>query len=202
MQNAALRTATGCTQDTNIQHLHDETLILPIDDIYSYTCHNTNIKHNIHQIPYTNIQQTSTTPDLKNIFNNGRYTTNIPTGPYTVTTTAINCLYASSHKRQYKYCAHLHHPLTVMKRYFPASLVAPLPDSEQINHPSSNHTCTKPTPNHIHHHYAPAVTLTQTTHIISSTAPTYAPHCHPWICGQPPPELLHYWPDERISCGM
>ena len=30
MQNAALRTATGCTQDTNIQHLHDETLTLPI----------------------------------------------------------------------------------------------------------------------------------------------------------------------------
>ena len=27
---ATLRTATGCTQDTNIQHLHDETLILPI----------------------------------------------------------------------------------------------------------------------------------------------------------------------------
>ena len=27
MQDAALRTATGCTQDTNI-HLHDETLIL------------------------------------------------------------------------------------------------------------------------------------------------------------------------------
>ena len=30
MQNAALRTVTGCTQDTIIQHLHDETLILPI----------------------------------------------------------------------------------------------------------------------------------------------------------------------------
>ena len=30
MQTAALRTATGCTQDTNIQHLHDETLTLPI----------------------------------------------------------------------------------------------------------------------------------------------------------------------------
>ena len=27
MQNAALRTATGCTQDTNIQYLHDETPI-------------------------------------------------------------------------------------------------------------------------------------------------------------------------------
>ena len=28
MQNAALRTVTGCTQNTNIQHLHDQTLIL------------------------------------------------------------------------------------------------------------------------------------------------------------------------------
>ena len=38
---------------------------------------------------------------------------------------------------------------------------------------------------HIHHHYAPSVTSTHTTTIISSTAPTYAPHCRPWICGQP-----------------
>ena len=30
----------------------------------------------------------------------------------------------------------------------------------------------------------PPVTLAHTTHIISSTAPTSAPHCHPWICGQ------------------
>ena len=34
-------------------------------------------------------------------------------------------------------CAHLHHTLAALKRYFPASLVAPLPKSEQINHPSS-----------------------------------------------------------------
>ena len=32
MQNAALRTATSCTQDTNIHHLHDKTLILPIHE--------------------------------------------------------------------------------------------------------------------------------------------------------------------------
>ena len=32
MQNAALRPATGCTQDTNIQHMHGETLILPIHE--------------------------------------------------------------------------------------------------------------------------------------------------------------------------
>ena len=32
MQNAVLRTITGCTQDTNIQHLHDETLTLPMQE--------------------------------------------------------------------------------------------------------------------------------------------------------------------------
>ena len=31
------------------------------------------------------------------------------------------------------------------------------------------------TPNHIHHHYAPLVTLTYTTYIISLTAPTLSP---------------------------
>ena len=41
---------------------------------------------------------------------------------------------------------------------------------------------------HIHHHYAPSVTSTHTTHIMSSTAPTYAPHCRPCICGQTPTE--------------
>ena len=39
----------------------------------------------------------------------------------------------------------------------------PLPNSEQINHPSSNHTYTKSTPNYIHHHYAPSVTPTHTS---------------------------------------
>ena len=32
MQNTALRTATGCTQDTTIQHMHAKTLILPIHE--------------------------------------------------------------------------------------------------------------------------------------------------------------------------
>ena len=54
----------------------------------------------------------------------------------------------------------------------------------KMYHPSSKYTYIKATTKHIHHHYAPSVTLTHTTHIISSTAPTYAPHCHPWICGQ------------------
>ena len=50
-----------------------------------------------------------------------------------------------------------------LKRDFPASLVAPSPNSEQTNLPSSNHTYTKSTPKHIHHHCAPSVTSTQHT---------------------------------------
>ena len=75
---------------------------------------------------------------------------------------------------------------------YPAPSQTPPPhisSSEEILLPSSNHTYTKSTPNHIHHHYAPSVTPTHMTHTISSSATTYAPHCHPWICGQ---TLLDY----------
>ena len=57
MQNAALRAATGCTQDTNI-HLHDETLILPIDE--HLQLHASQFKHKTQHPshPYTNTQYT------------------------------------------------------------------------------------------------------------------------------------------------
>ena len=91
MQNAALRTATGCTQDTNIQHLHDETLTLPIHEhlqlhASQYKQKTQHPSHPLHKhTTYFN------TPRLKKttIFNNGRYTTNIPTDSHTVTTTDI-----------------------------------------------------------------------------------------------------------------
>ena len=91
MQNAALRACTGCTHDTNIQHLHDETNIFPIQKhlqlhasqvtqkaqypshpLYRYTTHNTSQR----------LMKPTT-------FNNSRYTTNIPTDPCTVTTADI-----------------------------------------------------------------------------------------------------------------
>ena len=67
----------------------------PYLSTYSSTPHNTNRKHNIHHIPYPNTQHTSTLQGKKiTIFNNWRYTTNIPTDPppppHTVTTTDIN----------------------------------------------------------------------------------------------------------------
>ena len=60
MQIAALRTATGCTQDTNIQHLHDETLTLPIHEHLQFHASQYKQKTHIHHIPYTNTQHTST----------------------------------------------------------------------------------------------------------------------------------------------
>ena len=48
MQNAALRTATGCTQDTNIQHLHDETLQGLIKTTIFNNGHYTANMHQIH----------------------------------------------------------------------------------------------------------------------------------------------------------
>ena len=60
MQNAALRTATRCTQDTNIQHMHDETLTLPIHEHLQLHAPQYKQKHNIHHIHYTNTQHTST----------------------------------------------------------------------------------------------------------------------------------------------
>ena len=91
MQKAALRTATGCTQDTNIQHLHDETLTLPIHEhlqLYAsqYKQKTQHPSHPLHKhTTYFNIPRQK----KHTIFNNGRYTTNISTDPHTVTTTEI-----------------------------------------------------------------------------------------------------------------
>ena len=82
MQNAALRTATGCTQDTNIQHLHDENTCTP--HTRAPTAPRLTIQTENTSI--TSPTQTHfNTPRLNTIFNNGRYATNI----HTVTTTDI-----------------------------------------------------------------------------------------------------------------
>ena len=111
MQNAVLRTTTGCTQDTNIQHMYDETLLLPIHEHIQFNAsqfkpQTQHPSHPLHEhTTYFN------TPRFKKatIFKNSRYTTNIPTDPHPVTITDIKqtCaiyilyyLWVSSHKRQ------------------------------------------------------------------------------------------------------
>ena len=172
IKNAVLRTATGCTQVTNIQHMHAETLTPhPSHPLHKHT-------------RYFN------TPRLKkHYFNNGRYTTNIPTDPHTVSTTDIKANMRHIHtsivsrhlatRGNNKILRTSPPHISSSEERLPASLVALVPNSKQTNLPSSNHTYTKSTSKHIHHHYALSVTSAHTTHIISSTAPTSAPHCHP-----------------------
>ena len=95
MQNAALRTATGCTHDTNIQHLHDETLILPIKEHLQLHASQTRQKAQHPSHPLHICTTNPTRPSrLKNptTFYNPQYTTNIPTDPRTVTSTDIQAI--------------------------------------------------------------------------------------------------------------
>ena len=100
-----------------------------------------------------------------------------PTEPHTLTTTDIQS--SMSHIHTSIVSRHLATignnkilrtpPPLIMRSedIFPPSLFAPLPNSEQINHPLLNYTYTTSTPNHIHHHYALFVTLSHTQHTYS-----------------------------------
>ena len=88
MQNAALR---ACTHDTNIQHLHNETNILPIQKHLQLHASQVRQKaqypsHPLYRYTTHNNSQRLMKPTT---FNNSRYTTNIPTDPCTVTTADI-----------------------------------------------------------------------------------------------------------------
>ena len=178
----------------------------PYTSTYSSTHYNTNRKHNINHIPYTNIQHTSILQGKK------KYLQQRPLhnkDSHTVTTTDIKTNMRHIHtsivsrhlatRGNYKILRTPPSHIISSKEILPRFTRPTFANSEQINHPFSNHTYTKTTPNHIHHHYVPFVIFTYTTYIISSTAPTYAPHCHPLICGQTPPAWLHCWPAGRRS---
>ena len=79
----SIEIATLCTQDTSIQHLHDETLILPIHE--HMQLHASQFKQKAqppsHPTQTHNIVHHS--KSLKGILNNASYTTNTPTDPQT-----------------------------------------------------------------------------------------------------------------------
>ena len=87
MQNSALRACTGCTHDTNIKHLHDETIILPIQKHLLLRASQVRRKSTIPISSTTH--NTSQLLKKPTTFNNSRYTTNIPTDRCTVTTVGI-----------------------------------------------------------------------------------------------------------------
>ena len=118
MQNAALRTATGCTQDTNVQHMHDKHSYIP------YTRHRSSPvtiqTENTTSITYlTQTYNKQRHSNAKHTFlNNGRYTTNIPTDRHTFTTIDIKqtCAINIPQDAITRNCAHLHHTLAALKR--------------------------------------------------------------------------------------
>ena len=177
---------------------------------YSSTPHNTNKKHNIHHIPYTNTQHTSTLQDLKNIFNNGPYTTNIPTDTHTVTTTDIK-----TNMR------HIH--TSIVSRQLTTRgnnkiLRTPPPhisSSEEILPCLTRYTIaqfrTNKSPflkSYLHKvdaksHPSPLSPLCNThthdTHHLFNCTHIRTPHCHPWICGQISLKWWSCWPDGELS---
>ena len=107
MQNAALRTATGCTQDTNIQHLYDETLTIPIHKYLQL--HVSQYKHKT-QHPLHKHTTYFNTPRLNTYFHqrplHNTHSHRPPHSHYNrhrnkhAPYRYIYCLLASSHKRQ------------------------------------------------------------------------------------------------------
>ena len=79
MQNATLRTATGCTQDTNIQHMHYKTLKLHIHEHLQLleSKYKQKTQHPSHPL------HTKTLSLQRPLHNK------LPTDPYTITTTDI-----------------------------------------------------------------------------------------------------------------
>ena len=192
MQNAALRTAIWCTQrhkhtsawrNTHTSHTRAPTvprLIIQTENTTSIT--SSTQTHNILQH----------SKDKKHNFNNGRYTINIPTD--TVTTTDIK-----TNMR------HIH--TSIVSRHLATkgnNKILRTPPPHIISAEELIPRLTRRTPaqlrtnkspflkSYLHKVNAkshPSLTMPPLqhphtwTHTISSTSPTYAPHCHPWICG-------------------
>ena len=91
LQNTALRTITGCTQDTNTQHLHDETDILPLKE--HITLHTSQLRqkaqHPSHPLHHLTQQRPHQRHKKQTAFDNINYTLNRDTPPHLTTTETI-----------------------------------------------------------------------------------------------------------------
>ena len=173
-QNEALRIATDCHKMSSIDHLHTEAEMQNV--CHSITTRATP-KRQMKETLYTRHTTYFNIPRLNNtIFNNGHYTTNIPTEPHTITTTDI------------KTSMHYIHTSIVSRHLATRGnnniLRTPPPhiiSSEETLSCLTRHTLAQLRTNkspflksylhkvdakHIHHPYSPYVTLTHTTHII------------------------------------
>ena len=101
IQNTALRTITGCTRDTNTQHLHEETKTLPVDThlklhASQYRQKTQDPNHPLHHL--TNLPRNPRNKK-QTIFQNDNYTTNLDTDPQLTTEHTIKQNMKTIHTR-------------------------------------------------------------------------------------------------------
>ena len=200
MQNAALRACTGCPHDTNIQHLHDETNILPIQKHLQLHASQIRQKSQYPSHPLYKYTTHNNSQRLKKptTFNNSRYTTNISTDPCTVTTADIKANMRDIHttivsqhlaardnnkilrthppqvsSTEENLPRHTRRTLAQLRTNKSPFLLSYLHKIDASTHPSPL--------------LAPFVALTNIPHNISSVAHRYPPRYRPWICGGIPP---------------
>ena len=87
IQNTALRTITGCTLDTNIQHLHSETLTLPIQEHLKLHASQYRQKalYENHPLHHLTQQPPNGRRKKQTIFDNDNFTYNLDTTPNNTT---------------------------------------------------------------------------------------------------------------------
>ena len=89
IQNAALRTITGRTLDTNTQHLHSETKILPLQNHLKLHASQLTLQvsHSIHPLHPLTTQEAYPRYKKQSTFNNINYTLKIPSSTQTTSHT-------------------------------------------------------------------------------------------------------------------
>ena len=157
MQNTALKTATRCTQDKNIhicmtKHSYFHTWAPAAPRLTIQTENTTSITFLTQTFQHSNAKHYLQQWPLHN-----KHSHRPSHSHYNRHKTNIRHIHTSIVSR---------HLATRGNNKILRSTPPHISSTEQINH-----TYTKSTPNHIHHYYAPSVTLIFTTHIISSIEP-------------------------------
>jgi hypothetical protein len=91
IQNSALRIATGCTSDTNTQHLHEETKVLPLREHLKLHSSQLRLKTQIstHPLNKLNNKNPKSRHIRETIFDNKDFTINPKLNHNTITNTTI-----------------------------------------------------------------------------------------------------------------
>ena len=130
-------------QDTNTQHLHDETKILPLQELLKLHASEIKGKTQPPSNPLHKLTIHTPSPNKQTTFNNTKYPTNISTNTYNITKqdintnlTTINTTIITKQLTKLPNNTILHTTTTIYKQHrrnTPYTLITPWPNAEQIN---------------------------------------------------------------------